>query len=289
MLRSANSELVSSGEDPSLRAEGQFWLLTRLLEPEAFAVVRDGRVTCYRRRGGLTLACGEREAGFLEDFQRLNVLVETRSGRHWHYRLSPEGRALAARLAGAEHPSAHATRRMALTVLPSPNGDSLRLVNEAESPLLWLRRRQGRNGAGLLGDAEFAAGERLRADIAQAGLLPRVTADWDRPPGPGGALGAGLAPSEARLAARQRIERAWSAVGPELTGVLMDVCGFLKPIERIERERGWPARSAKIVLLVALSALARHYGYANAAVGARAARMRVWRDNRTDCQPSPSA
>jgi Domain of unknown function (DUF6456) len=50
-------------------------------------------------------------------------------------------------------------------------------VNETESPLGWLRSRKDRNGRPLIADAQYAAGERLRADYWFAGLGQRVTSN----------------------------------------------------------------------------------------------------------------
>jgi hypothetical protein len=146
-----------------------------------------------------------------------------------------------------------------------------------ESPLDWLRRRRDSNGQPLIGDAAFAAGERLRRDFTFGQMMPRMTANWDRPMTGAGGRGGATDLSDNALAARQRLRRALEAVGPELRGVLLDVCCFLKGIEEIERARGWPPRSAKVVLALALARLGRHYGYGDQAVGAeRHGRIEAW-------------
>jgi hypothetical protein len=78
-------------------------------------------------------------------------------------------------------------------------------------------------------------------------------------------------------AAQERVRRALSAVGPELSGVLIDVCCHLKGLEETERAAGWSPRSGKVVLRLALTRLARHYGIGETArPGARAAPLRHW-------------
>ncbi|HEV7255436.1 MAG TPA: DUF6456 domain-containing protein [Mesorhizobium sp.] len=132
-------------------------------------------------------------------------------------------------------------------------------INWAESPLGGLMRRRGRDGAPFLARREFEAGERLRVDFSRGQMSPRLGANWIASVSSGRRAGGAAELTEAALAARLRVERAIHAVGPELSGVLLDVCCLLKGLEQVESERGWPVRSAKIVLKSALGALARHY------------------------------
>lgn len=151
-------------------------------------------------------------------------------------------------------------------------------IDLAESPLAWLKSRRGRDGADLIGDAEYLAGERLRADYTLAGLTKRTTMNWDALGGPVERGRGGRDPdiSDAAMAARSRVEAAFSAVGPDLAGVLVDVCCLLRTLGDVERARHYPARSGKVVLRLALSALARHYGLSEAGRGRSAAPMRRW-------------
>lgn len=135
--------------------------------------------------------------------------------------------------------------------------------NPAESPLALLARRRGRDGRPFLLPEEVEAGERLRSDCEKARLRPRLGANWDagaaslRRSGSGGGLEDLAA---AALDARRRVGAALDAAGPDLSGLLLDVCCFLKGLEQVELERQWPRRSAKVVLKTGLSLLARHYG-----------------------------
>jgi hypothetical protein len=156
-------------------------------------------------------------------------------------------------------------------------------INADESPIAWLRRRKDRSGEAMISQAQFDAGERLRADFWFAQMTPRTTMNWSSsaPVRRGRRYGATRAPGadmrDSTVAAGERVRRALAAVGPELSGVLIDVCCHLQGLEAAERAAGWPQRSGKIVLQLALTRLARHYGLERPAdANAYSAGMRHW-------------
>ncbi|MGE0024725.1 MAG: DUF6456 domain-containing protein [Hyphomicrobium sp.] len=152
--------------------------------------------------------------------------------------------------------------------------------NPAESPVAWLYSRRDSNGNPLISEVQFNAGEKLRTDFFLAQMSPRITQSWSPSATTSGrrsAPGTGVELADSVVAATERVRRALAAVGPELAGVLIDVCCHLRGLEEAERRAGWPQRSGKIVLSVALSALSRHYGFERAASAAPgAARIRHW-------------
>ena len=176
------------------------------------------------------------------------------------YRLTAQGLAAVRRSLAQRQ-----IERAAATPAPAPAAHGQTpTVNDAESPLAWLRSRRDAHGNPLLGTEQFTAGERLRADFWRAHMTPRVTASWSGIPQSRGerrtAPGSGTDIADGVVAARMRIEQAFKAVGPEHFDLLFDVCCHLKGLEQIEREANLPPRSGKRFLERALTALARHYG-----------------------------
>lgn len=167
--------------------------------------------------------------------------------------------------------------RLAERQIATELGHATVTVDESESPLAWLARRRGRNGRALIEPHQFQAGERLRADFTCAHLMPRTTSNWVSPIASGRRGGEPAVHfTDTMIAARQRVHQALDAAGPEFSGLLLDVCCFLKRLEDIERERAWPPRSAKIVLQLALERIARHYGFSAGTRGRGHVAIRTW-------------
>jgi hypothetical protein len=129
------------------------------------------------------------------------------------------------------------------------------IVNLVESPLGWLKAR------GLVDARQFAAGEALRADWERAALGPRVTMRWDAPPPARTARAAPAAetPTIAQISAKCRFDEAVAVVGGGLADVLWRVVCAGEGMRDAERALGWPARSGRVVLTIALDRLADHY------------------------------
>ncbi|MGU3417958.1 DUF6456 domain-containing protein [Methylobacterium sp. D54C] len=250
-------------------------LLARLGEPGAYArpdpLVEDALVA---RRGGDGISVGSGRFAAASGRALAVADLATWNAAGTHLTISEAGRA---RLRREARPGdlAFANQHRELAVVEGGAGPTLR--NAAENPLAWMVRRRDRDGAPLIDAAAFEAGERLRRDMTAAALLPRMGADLGAPRIDGGGPRDPASAADHVIAARQRVRGALDAVGSDLSGLLIDLCGFLKGLERIEAERRWPARSAKVVARIALGRLAEHYGLEREATGPDRARLRLWR------------
>lgn len=208
---------------------------------------------------GSTASPAQTPADLLLKLVSDGLLVSSREG----YVATPETAAWLRRdlsdLPEEAHSSQH--RTIALETMVLREGRHAVRRNLQESPLFPLLRLKEKDGRSFLPEEAVAAGERLAGDFDFAGLQPRITASWQPrlSTRSTGAPPASVELADSCLAARKRVARAVEAMGPELSGVALDVCCFGKGLETVERERQWPARSAKVMLRAALLALARHY------------------------------
>jgi hypothetical protein len=125
-------------------------------------------------------------------------------------------------------------------------------VNLAESPLAWLHAR------GHLSERLRDAGEQLRSDYERAQLPAAVTMRWD-PVRVKTTGERGLAASERQIAALQRFDGAIRAAGRGLEDILWRVVCAGEALPEAEKALGWPTRSGKLVLKIALERVADYY------------------------------
>jgi hypothetical protein len=124
--------------------------------------------------------------------------------------------------------------------------------NRDESPISWLFSR------GYLTRRQFAAGEALRRDYELAQLDRMATMSWS-PIGPSKGGGSGLNYSEAQIAAKSRFDGALDMAGRDMRDICWRIICAGEALPNAEKDMGWPARSGKLVLRLALDRVADYY------------------------------
>ncbi|WP_420393170.1 DUF6456 domain-containing protein [Acuticoccus sp.] len=180
------------------------------------------------------------------------------------------------RRALAETPQDVFTAQHRELVVEDRGPDADVVVNAAECPLTWLATRRDKDGSPMLSAEQLQAGRRLARDHERGHQRERVTQSWAGSGVKGEARRDRLSVSEAANDARRRVERALDAVGPGLASVLVAVCCEEVGLSVVERKHGWPARSGKVVLRLALDRLVAHYGLGPYAQGASRSALVRW-------------
>lgn len=129
------------------------------------------------------------------------------------------------------------------------------MVNLAESPLAWLGAR------GLVSERQVVAGELLRSDYERAALPQSVTMQWDAPPNARVARGSHQhgTLTLAQIDAKKRFDGAIAHAGSGLADILWRVVCAGEAVPSAEKALGWPSRSGKIILMLALDRIADYY------------------------------
>lgn len=148
-----------------------------------------------------------------------------------------------------------------------------RQVNLGESPLSRLVS----GDRAFLEPHQIEAGERVRGLVERAQLRTRTTMNYSGE-ATGGRRQRNAAETVTDMAvdARRALDGIHRALPVECAGVVMDVCGWLKGLQQVERERGWPRRSAKLVLRIGLEQVAQKMGLGPHAVGRERVPQRSW-------------
>lgn len=247
--------------------------LKALLEPRTLLVIAEGvEDAVVVHNGGDDRPV--RRAVVSRDVAEALVLNELiageANGRLARYTITTAGRNEARRLL-AEHESRRAAeqgmeederRRPRAPVRAANSGRRPRKRPVgADAPLHVLARRRRSDGSPYLSSDLVAAALRFQESYELAQMGETITRDWE-----GLVTGRVFTDRAAqssgptrRLEAEQNLAAAIHALGPDLAeSVIRAVC-HEEGMEDIEAQLDFPARSGKIVLRIALRALARHY------------------------------
>jgi hypothetical protein len=220
------------------------------------------------RREGEVFVAGDPPVSLGGEAVRALISAGVLAGDNETCRASAEARGWLRRTLVEEDPFAGQHRT------ESRMADGTRL-NLSESPLARLAVA-AEGEAPFLARHQVEAGERVRKLCERAQLQPRVTMSYSAAHTAGGkGVSRAAELTDMAAAARRELAGLHRVLPADCAGVVLDVCGLLKGLQVVEAERGWPRRSAKLVLRIGLEQLAQHFGLAPVAVGGEA-RMRGW-------------
>ena len=148
-------------------------------------------------------------------------------------------------------------------------GHSAELTNIA-----GLARGRGTEPA-FLEPHQIEAARRIRMLFERSQLRQRITMNYG-PRISGGRPSNGI--SDLASDARDRLSRLTRQLPSECAGVVIDVCGYELGLQAIELNRGWPRRSAKLVLRIGLEMVADGLGLNARACGRARGPSRHWMD-----------
>lgn len=139
-----------------------------------------------------------------------------------------------------------------------------------------MRRSERRPGQGFLEPHHLEAARRVSQLFDRAHLTPRVTMHYSPMPKAGPNTGAPVQITDMAAEARQALAEIHRTLPADCAAVVIDVCCYEKGLQAIETERGWPRRSAKLVLRIGLDHLAAHFGLSASATGPKTNGAQSW-------------
>lgn len=150
------------------------------------------------------------------------------------------------------------------------------MAEDPDLPALAILARARGSDSAFLHPHHLAAARRIRRLFERTQLRQRTTMAYG--PRIGTSRRAETADDITDMAAdaRKALDRLYGALPRDCMDVVIDICGFEKGLQEVESERGWPRRSAKLVLRIGLEAIARSYGLSDSAIGAETQRRRNW-------------
>jgi len=135
------------------------------------------------------------------------------------------------------------------------------------------------------------AARRLANVFERARLRQRVTMSYD-PTRTGGRSSGSPVQGELSASAadaRKHLADMAALMPADCWAVLFDICGLDRGLQDVETERDWPRSGGKLVLRIALSHIAMHYGLDAEGRGREATRQRHWLPERAPMFPPSEA